>query len=421
MVDFSGFYRLSVEERLRRVKEAAKLTDEETKTLLDSGALRMEVADKTVENVIGAMHLPLGIGTNFVINGKETLIPMAVEEPSVIAGACKAAKLTLPAGFKADADESIMIGQIQMSGVEDVEEAMKNISLNKKMIMHAASEYMKPHERFGCGVRDFEAKVLDTPRGAMIVVDFHICVGDAQGANMINTTLEGVAPTIAHLTGGKIRLRIVSNLAVKRKARASAVWKKEVIGDDTIEGVLDAHEFAKADVYRCATHNKGIMNGIDAVIMATGNDWRSVEAGAHAYASLGGYHPLTKYYKNEKGDLIGSIELPLAVATVGPAVNTSPTARIALKILGVKTSRELGMAMACVGLANNFAAISALSTVGIQQGHMKLHARNIAMFAGASGSEEIERVAGVLASEKNFNPDYAKQVIERVRKEGRKK
>jgi len=207
----------------------------------------------------------------------------------------------------------------------------------------------------------------------------------------------------------------VSNLAVKRKARASAVWKKSVIGEDAVEGVLDAYEFAKVDVYRCATHNKGIMNGISAVAVATGNDWRSVEAGAHGYAALGHYHPLTKFYKNENGDLVGSIELPLALATVGPAVNSSPTARIALKIAGVRSSRELAAAMACVGLASNFAALSALSTVGIQAGHMKLHARNIASYAGAS-PEEAEKVAETLAAEKNFSTDRAEEVLREIRK-----
>ena len=417
MVDLSGFYKLSIEERLKCIKEAANLTDIEIQTLVNSGALKLEAADKMVENVIGAIHLPLGIATNFVINGKETHVPMAVEEASVIAAASKAAKQTLPAGFKADADESIMTGQIQVTGTENVEEAMKNLLLNKKEIMHIASASMKQHEKYGCGVRGFETKILDTPRGQMIVVNFDILVGDAQGANMVNTALEGIAPTIAHLTEGNARLRIISNLATKRKARASAVWKKEIIGEETVEGILDAYEFARVDVYRCATHNKGIMNGIDAVVMATGNDWRSVEAGAHAYASLGGYHPLTRYYKNEKGDLVGSIELPLALGIVGPAVNTSPTAKIGLKILGVRSSRELAMVMACVGLANNFAALAALSTVGIQKGHMKLHARNIAIYAGATTSEEIESVAQVLSEEKNFNVERAKEVLQKVRKE----
>jgi hydroxymethylglutaryl-CoA reductase len=250
----------------------------------------------------------------------------------------------------------------------------------------------------------------------MLIVYFYVVVSDAQGANMVNTMLENVAPTLAELTKGRIRLRIISNLATKRKVRASAVWKKEVVGSEVIDGVLDAYEFAKNDVYRCATHNKGIMNGIDAVVMATGNDWRSVEAGAHVYAALDGYKPLTHYHKNKNGDLAGSIELPLAVATVGPAVNTSPTVKIILKIMKVTTSQELAMAMACVGLANNFAALSALSTEGIQKGHMKLHARNIAAYAGTSSPEETEAVAEVLSNDKNFSLEYAKEVLKRMRK-----
>jgi hydroxymethylglutaryl-CoA reductase len=239
-------------------------------------------------------------------------------------------------------------------------------------------------------------------------------VGDAQGANMVNTLLENMAPMIGQLSGGRPRLRIVSNLATRRKARASAVWRRSVIGEEAIEGVLDAYEFARNDVYRCATHNKGIMNGIDAVALATGNDWRSVEAGAHAFASLGQYKPLTKFHRNEKGDLVGSIELPLAVAIVGPAINSSPTAKIAIKISGVKTARELAMAMACVGLANNFAALSALGTVGIQEGHMKLHGRNIALYAGAT-AEEAEKVAETLSKDKDYSLEHAKEALEKLR------
>jgi hydroxymethylglutaryl-CoA reductase len=416
MEEFSGFYKLSLEERLGRVRRAAGLTEEETQVLRDSGALKLDKADKVVENVIGAAHLPLGLATHFTINGKAIVIPMAVEEPSVIAAACRAAKQTLPEGFKADADEPIMIGQVQLTRIDDVSEAMKNLELNRKEIMGIAAQHMKQHERYGCGARGFEAKVLDTDRGQMLIADFYIAVGDAQGANMVNTVLENVAPTLAQLTGAKVRLRIVSNLATKRKTRASALWKKGVIGEDAVEGVLDAYEFARHDVYRCATHNKGIMNGIDAVAIATGNDWRSVEAGAHAYAALGQYKPLTRYYKNENGDLVGSIELPLALATVGPAVNSSPTAKVALKIMDVNGSRELAMAMACVGLANNFAALSALATEGIQKGHMKLHARNIAMYAGAATDEEIEAVARIIADEKNFDIEHAKGMLEKVRK-----
>lgn len=415
MVDFSGFYKLTPEERLKKVKEAAGLSDIEASALCDSGALEMAKADKMVENVIGAIHLPLGLATNFVINGKHMLIPMAVEESSVIAAASKGAKQALPAGFKADADESVMIGQVQLVNIANPDQALKDLELNRRKVMEIASEGMRPHERYGCGVRSFKAHKIETERGSMIIVDFHIMVGDAQGANMINTTLEGVAPTLAQISGGRVRLRIISNLAVFRKARASAVWKKDVIGVEAIEGVLDGFEFAKNDVYRCATHNKGIMNGIDAVALATGNDWRSVEAGAHSFAALGSYHPLTKYHVNERGDLIGSIELPLAVATVGPAMSSSPTARTALKIMGVKTSRELAMAMACVGLANNFAALSALSTEGIQKGHMRLHARNIAIYAGALTPGEIDAVADALSESRNFDAEHARAILRKVR------
>ncbi|MFH1786014.1 MAG: hydroxymethylglutaryl-CoA reductase, degradative [Candidatus Micrarchaeota archaeon] len=416
MTELSGFYKLNVDERISKIKKIANLTDDEVRLLLNSGALELEKADKIVENVIGAVHIPMGLGLNFVINGKEVIIPMAVEEPSVIAAACKAAKLTLPEGFKAEAEDSIMIGQIQVVSVKDSNQAVKNIELNRQKIMEIAHEYMKPHERYGCGAKKFEVKKLETDRGEMIIVEFQILVGDAQGANMVNTVLENVAPVLVELTEGKVRLRIISNLADKRKTKATAVWKKTVIGEEAIEGILDAYEFAKVDVYRCATHNKGIMNGIDAVVLATGNDWRSVEAGAHAYAALGGYHSLTKYYKNENGDLVGAIELPLAVATVGPAINSSPTAKTALKIMDAKTSKQLAMAMACVGLANNVAALMALSTEGIQKGHMKLHARNVAMYAGAN-QDEIDNVAEILSSEKNFDVEYAKKVIQKIRDE----
>jgi len=414
MSEFSGFYKLSPEERLRKVKEYANLTDEEASVLAEEGSLKIATADKMIENVIGTIHLPLALATNFRINGKEYAIPMAVEEPSVVAAACRAAKQTLPEGFKADADDSIMIGQLQITDVEDTNLAIKNLEKNKGEVLKQAAQFMKPHEKYGCGVKDMEWRAFQTDAGPMIIVNFFINVGDAQGANMVNTTVEGVTPFVVPLTGGKARLRIVSNLADKRKVRASALWKKDVIGEDVIKGVLQGYEFAKADIYRCATHNKGIMNGIDAVILAAGNDWRSVEAGAHCFASLGEYHPLTRYERNENGDLVGSIELPMAVATVGPAISTNPTSRIALKILGAKSSREFAMAVACVGLANNFAALSALATEGIQKGHMKLHARNIAAFAGAT-NQEIDAVAAKLSEEKRFTVERAKEIIEELR------
>lgn len=415
MADFSGFYKLPISERQKRVREHAALSDAELAVLNDTGALKPELADRMIENVIGAIHLPLGIATNFRINGRDMVIPMALEEPSVVAAACRAAKLALPEGFKADADSPVMIGQVQLVDVPDIDQAIKNLARNKSEVIRIADEYMKPHAKWGGKVLDFRARSLDGDRKRMLLVEFDINVSDAMGANMVNTTLEGVAPTLAVLTEGKIRLRIITNLATKRKVRASAVWKKGAIGDEAVEGVLDGYELAKADIYRCSTHNKGIMNGIDAVAIATGNDWRAVEAGAHSFAAMGSYHPLTRYEKTPKGDLMGSIELPMAVATIGGAVNSSPTARIALKVMGAKGSHDLAMAMACVGLANNFAALAALSTVGIQSGHMKLHAKNVAVIAGAQTPEEIDAVASELADKKDFSSETAKTILERMR------
>lgn len=414
MSEFSGFYKLPPAERLKRVGEHAKLTGGEEAVLSDAGALKIAVADKMIENVIGTMHLPLAVATNFRINGRDVLIPMAVEEPSVVAAACRAAKEALPDGFKGEADEPVMIGQLQITGIPDIQLALKNLQKNKAEILKKAGEPMKPHEKYGCGVRDMDWKALETQSGPMLVIYFFINVGDAQGANMVNTAVESITPFIIPLTGGGPRLRIVSNLADRRKVRVSATWKKGVVGEDVISGVLEGYAFAAADVYRCATHNKGIMNGVDAVAMATGNDWRSVEAGAHSFASLGGYHPLSRFERTGKGDLKGSLEMPMAVATVGPAISTNPTSRIALKILGAKSSAELAMAMACVGLANNFAALSALSTEGIQKGHMKLHARNIAAFAGAD-TGELDMVADTLAKEKNFSVERAREIISGLR------
>ncbi|MEM4707339.1 MAG: hydroxymethylglutaryl-CoA reductase, degradative [Candidatus Anstonellales archaeon] len=414
-MELSGFYKLSVEERVTKIKEDAGLSDEEVRVLTNSGALSLEIADRMVENVIGVGHLPIGIATHFKINGRETLVPMEIEEPSVIAAASNAAKLCLPEGFTAKADEPIMIGQVQFIRVKNAKESVKRIQREKKKIIAAASEFTKQIEKYGGGVKNVYAKNFRTKRGEMIVVYFDIDVRDAMGANTINTALEGVSPFLAEYINGEYKLRILSNLAVKRKAYAEAVWKKENVGKEVVEGVLDAYEFAKADIFRTATHNKGIMNGIDAVALATGQDWRAVEAGAHAYAALNGYKPLTHYEKNKNGDLVGRIELPLAVGTVGGAINTSPTAKICLKILGVKSAKELAMVMACVGLANNFAALRALSTEGIQKGHMKLHARNLAIIAGAKTPDEIDAVAKALAEKNEYSVEAAKKVLERIR------
>jgi hydroxymethylglutaryl-CoA reductase len=425
-VNLSGFYKLSVDERLKALEPL--LTKEEIATLKASGALDLQIADKMIENVIGAMQLPFALATNFRINGKEVLIPMALEEPSVVAAACKAAKLCLPDGFTAEADESIMMGEVQLVGFESTkaaEEAKKKLEAKKTEIVKLATSLYTGAPQYWGGIKEFRVRQIKTNRGAMLVCDFFIDVKDVMGANTINTILESIAPSLEAFSEGKARLKILTNLAVRRLVKVKAVWKKEALGTEgaaAIEAMLDGYEFAANDPYRCATHNKGIMNGIDAVAMACGQDWRAVEAGVHAYACYGkevkecNYKPLTKFEKNKAGDLVGTIELPLAVGVFGGAIRTSPTAKIGLKLLGAKKAQDLAMAMACVGLANNFAALFALSTTGIQAGHMKLHARNIAVLAGAATPEEMDFVAAGLAEKKNYSSELAKELLTNFRK-----
>lgn len=386
-----GFYKLSVEERRKILKEKGLLNEEDFKTL--SSPLTLEKADSLVENVIGILSLPLGVATNFKINGKEYLVPMAIEEPSVIAAASRAAKECLPEGFSAEADKPIMIGQIFLEG--------PSFDCNK--LREIGDEALSHLKKYGCGVVDVKERYLG---GERRVFYFYVNVGNAQGANIVNSMLEEVGAFLS--SQSRVIMQIVSNLAIMRKVRVRAVWHSNQ------KQVLDAYRCALADIYRCATHNKGIMNGIDAVALATGNDWRAVEAGAHAYASLNYYKPLTSYYINEEGGLVGELEVPMAVSTVGPAVRANPLARLSLKLLGVKDAGELAMVMGAVGLANNYAALSALSTEGIQKGHLRLHARRVAKEAGAQG-EEIERVAQNLASEGVFSLERARQILEEIR------
>jgi len=414
-MNISGFYKLSAEERLKKIKEIAKLTDEEASILADAGGLKLEVSDRMIENVIGNVHLPLGIATNFKINGKEYLVPMALEEPSVVAAASKAAKLTLPEGFTAEAEEPIMIGQVQIVKVKDAVESIKKLEERKEDIVKISKEHLKGIEKYGGGLRNIIFRTLKTSRGDMVLAEFEVDMRDAMGANMMNTLLEAIGATVAEIAGGKARLKIISNLATKRKVKVKAVWKKENIGEEAIEKILDGYELAANDIYRCATHNKGVMNGIDAVALACGQDWRAIEAGMHAYAAIDGYKPITHYEKDKEGNIIGTIEIPMAVATVGGATGTIETAKVALKILDAKTSQELGMVMAAVGLANNFAALYALGTEGIQKGHIKLHARNIAVLAGASTPEEIDKVADEMAKEQKYNLDFAKEALKRIK------
>ncbi|MEM2963161.1 MAG: hydroxymethylglutaryl-CoA reductase, degradative, partial [Candidatus Anstonellales archaeon] len=341
------------------------------------------------------------------------LIPMAIEEPSVVAAASNGAKLARSGGgFRAECSSSVMVGQIQIVKLDDAKRAIEAVRKNSGKILELARKN-DGMTKYGGGVRELRYRLIETRRGDMLIIELLVDVCDAMGANSVNSLLESISPEIEKITGGKVRLRILSNLAVYRTAKARAVWKREEIGEDAIEGILDAYEFAANDVYRCATHNKGIMNGIDAVVIATGNDFRAIEAGAHSFASLsGGYRPLTRYWKNSEGDLEGEIEIPVAVGTVGGATKVHPVARVALKILGVKSAKELGCVLAAVGLAQNFAALRALSTEGIQRGHMRLAARNIAATAGASG-ELVDRIAEEMIREKKISVEMAKKLIER--------
>ena len=415
-----GFYKLSVEERLKKVAEFSNLSEEDTKILLEKG-LSLEVADRMIENVVGTFELPLGIATNFLIDGKDYLIPMAIEEPSVVAAASNAARMARESGgFTTDYTGSKMIGQIQVTKLSDPVAAKFEVLKHRDEIIERANECDPMLVNLGGGCRDVEARVIDTIAGKMLVVHLVVDVLDAMGANAVNTMCESVAPFIERITGGKVYLRIISNLAAYRLARAKAVFDKDVIGgEEVVEGIMLAYAFAAADPFRCATHNKGIMNGIIAVIIATCNDHRAIEAGAHAYAVKNGhYTTLSTWEKNENGDLVGSIELPMAVGLIGGAVRTHPIAKIAIKILGVKTANEFAEVLAAVGLAQNLGALRALAHEGIQRGHMSLHARNIAIAAGATG-ELIDLVAEKMVEERKIRMDRAKELVEQYKTAGK--
>ncbi len=414
----SGFHQMSADEKLELIRKFSDVSEEEADILRKTGALDLRSAEMMIENVIGTTEYPVGIATNFLINGRDYLVPMSLEEPSVVAAASHAAKLARPrGGFTATSDEPVMIGQIQLVGVKDIPKAKEKIMLNKEKIFDIANKCDSVLVKFGGGVRDIEAREIKTARGDMLIVHLIVDVRDAMGANAVNTMSERIAPLLEEITGGEARLRIITNLADRRVARSKAVWGKDELGEDVIERILDAYEFAANDQYRCTTHNKGIMNGIDAVVLATANDFRAIEAGAHSYAAMdGSYRPLTKYYKDEDGNLVGEIGLPLALGLVGGATKTHPVARIAVKILGVKTTKEFAEVVASVGLAQNFAAMRALANEGIQQGHMRLHSRNIAITAGAT-PEEAEVISKKMIEEKNINVSRAKEMLEEMKGE----
>jgi hydroxymethylglutaryl-CoA reductase len=416
----SGFYKLSPKERLEFIKRFAGLTDEEAALLQNTGSLPLDLADRMIENVVGAIPIPLGIAVNFLINNRDYLIPMAIEEPSVVAAASNAARMARDGGgFYTSSTPPIMIGQIQAVGIKDPHAARMRIIQAKEEILKKANDQDPVLVSAGGGARDLEAKVIHTTEGSMLITELHVDCRDAMGPNAVDTMAEAVAPMIERITGGRVYLRIISNLATKRLARAWCIVPKKAVGGEVVDGIVNASAFAAADPYRAATHNKGILNGIIAVIIATCNDHRAIEAGAHAYAARGGhYTTLSTWEKNENGDLVGSIELPMAVGLIGGAVRTHPIAKIAVKILGVKTANELGEVLAAIGLAQNLGALRALSHEGIQRGHMSLHARNIAIAAGATG-ELIDLVAEKMVEERKIRTDRAKELIEQHRASGK--
>ncbi len=427
--EISGFYRLSIPERRKLLKEWADFTDAELAAYEFPPGVDPAAFDRMIENVVGAYAYPLGIATNFRINQKDYLIPMAIEEPSVVAAASNAAKVARASGgFTAQTTAPVMIGQVQILDAHDPSAARLRILAARDSLLEKANAQDPMLIKFGGGARDLEVRVLPSPRGPMVIVHLLVDARDAAGMNAVNTMCEALAPDLARLAGGRSLLRIISNLATHRLARATATFRADLLatetrkGPEVVEAILDAYTFAAIDPFRCATHNKGIMNGISAVVVATGNDFRAIESGAHTYAA---FHakpgnvvtPLTTYEKDPDGNLVGSIELPLAVGLIGGATAVHPTAKANVKLLGVKGAAELAQVLASVGLAQNFAALRALATEGIQRGHMELHARNIAATAGAH-PDEIDRVVARLVAEHRIRIDRAKEILEELRAPG---
>ncbi len=414
----SGFYKLPVEERLKKIAQFADLNKEETEAISKTGSLPIETANNMIENVIGTYELPVGVACNFLVNNKDYLIPMVTEEPSVIAASSNSAKLIRESGgFVTNSTRPVMIGQIQFSGIKNIAHSRQIILENKKDLLDYANE-QDILVRFGGGAKELEIRVVPTQNfGELLVVHLLVDCCDAMGANAVNTMCEAVSGKIKGLLKeGTVGFRIISNLATERIVRSRATIKKDLLGSDTIDRILTGYEFAFNDPYRAATHNKGIMNGISAATLACGNDTRAIEAGAHSWAGITGkYLPLTKYEKDQDGNLCLSIELPLALGIIGGATRVHPIARANLKITGAKTATELAELFASLGLAQNFAALKAIATDGIQKGHMKLHARNIAMSVGAKDEDQINKIVAQMIEEKKISMDRAKEIFEELK------
>src|SRR5215208_223492 len=414
----SGFYNMTLDERRARLGETSALTPEDLAPFT-TGGLASEAADHMIENVIGLYSLPLGIALNFQVNGRDVLVPMTLEEPSVVAGASFMAKLARAGGgFTATTTDPLMIGQMQVINVSNLEEAKLKLYEHKAELLAEADSIDPVLKKFGGGARDLEVRMIESsPIGGFLVVHLIYDVRDAMGANAVNTACERLAPRVEAITGGRVHLRILSNLADRRIARARCTIPiveltfDDFSGEEVRDGIIAACAFAAVDPYRAATHNKGIMNGVDAVVIATGNDWRAIEAGAHAYAARSGkYTSLSTWNKDADGNLVGTLEMPMAVGIVGGATKVHPAAQAAVKLMGVKTASELAEIIVSVGLAQNMAALRALATEGIQRGHMSLHARQVAIAAGATG-ELIEKVAMQMVIQKVVRIDRAEEIL----------
>lgn len=434
----SGFYNLTLDDRRTKLAESATLSKDDLAVYASDGGLSALDADHMIENVVGTYALPLGIGLNFQVNGRDVLVPMVIEEPSVVAGASFMAKLARAGGgFRATTTSPHMIGQMQVINVTNLEEAKLKLYEHKVELLAEADEIDPVLKKFGGGARDLEVRIIgESPIGAFLVVHLIYDVRDAMGANAVNTSCERLAPRVEAITGGHVHLRILSNLADRRLARTRCTipvselgfgseaqqnkagngseTRSQFTGEEVRDGIIAAYAFAAADPYRAATHNKGIMNGADAVVIATGNDWRAIEAGAHAYAARSGkYTSLSTWGKDKDGNLVGTLEMPMAVGIIGGATKVHPGARAALKIMGIKTASELAEIIVSVGLAQNMAALRALATEGIQRGHMSLHARQVAIAAGATG-DMIEKVAARMVAEKVVRIDRAEEILKEM-------
>ena len=412
----SKFFEKSRKDRLKIIGNFANLSEDELITLENmNGGISFDKADKMIENAIGTFSLPLGIVTNFKINNKDYVVPMVIEEPSVIAAASKGAKIArIKGGFEVTADESYSIGQIQILNT-DANIAIKKINEQTNEILKLANSKSNTLSKMNKGAKEIMCKEIDTPSGSMLIVELLIDVGDAMGANVTNTMCEAVSPLIEKITGGKALLRILSNYSTRRMVKAKAIFEKESVGgENVVDNIILAYEFADNDVYRAVTHNKGIMNGIISVANAVGQDSRAIEAAANAYAAISGkYRSLSKWSKDDDGNLVGVLEIPLSVGIVGGIANVHPVAKICAKILNVESAQELACVMTATGLAQNYSAIRALSTEGIQKGHMRLHARNLAAAAGAT-TEQIDLIVEKMVQANSISLDKAKELLHQI-------